>query len=87
MKVTMIQTSSLFFLLFVFKTALTDPISCPSLLCEEQNRTSDVQLDLCYEHDNQQPVRYLRMHTCEWYQMWGVSLLQGIVSCELDLQK
>ena len=27
----------------------------------------------------------MNMHTCEWYQTWGLTYMTGPVSCEFDL--
>jgi hypothetical protein len=92
MKRGTVQTKKHLLLLIVAFTQLLNlasaaDISCPVLLCEEQDRDKEVKSDVCYRHDKQQPTRYMRMHTCEWYQLWGISLMDGPASCELDLQQ
>ena len=66
-------------------TALCTPITCPVLKCEEQDLSKPVKQDLCYVHDQQQPVQTIRMHTCEWYQNWDQTTMLGPVACEFDL--
>jgi hypothetical protein len=42
-------------------------LSCPELLCEEGNVRDPYTTDLCFEHDQEQPAKYFRAYTCEWY--------------------
>ena len=45
----------------------TEKLSCPTLLCSTGDSREDIDPDLCFERELDDPATYFRAYDCEWY--------------------
>lgn len=53
--------------LFMATTTMADEISCPILVCEDPALDGPIDYDLCWHVTDEQPMKTIRSHNCEWY--------------------
>lgn len=67
--------------LTIFSVTRGQTISCPILTC---GSADSLEMDQCFQHDDQHPVQTIRTFACEEYLE---STLKGTPLCELNLPK
>ena len=72
---------------FLSTMAFAATLECPILECAaELDINGPITPDICFKHDNKQPVKTMTEYPCKWYMDNDKTTNSGPVTCEFDLR-